>query len=163
MAHCGVLSEEEVSEINNGTVDEATLFFAMTHNFHHQYWQTVYEKEELETNFNSEYPTPEERVVRCFLAWMTRSVHAEPQVSSKVWFGMANAVRGVALASAADRSLPVLDVGSGNGHMCHLLARAGADARLSVLSAHPFVLCTSMLRLRTHSRHGLLRGCRARC
>ena len=120
MAHCGVLSEEEVSEINNGTVDEATLFFAMTHNFHHQYWQTVYEKEELETNFNSEYPTPEERVVRCFLTWVTRSVHAEPQVSSKVWFGMANAVRGVALASAADRSLPVLDVGSGNGHILRI-------------------------------------------
>ena len=90
---------------------EAALFYAMAHDLHEQYWQHTYEGESMEIAVSSDCETPEERVK-----------------GSKCWFGMTNALRAVAMVQMADRSLPVLDVGTGNGHLCHLLARAGFEA-----------------------------------
>lgn len=156
MAHCGAMSVKQEGEIANEMSDEAALFFAMTHDLHREYWRSCYEHEHLETNLCSEQPTPEQRVVHnpAIAACVRSRCYSRWQEASKVWFGMENAVRAVAMASAADRALPVLDVGSGNGHMCHLLARAGGPHLAPVGERLPTVSLTVFIR---HVRPGFQR------
>jgi len=106
----------ELSHLTSAQVemcDEASLFFAMTHNLHHQYWESCY-GQELQK-----------------LLTLARNVPTEQRVAvSRAWFGLDAVQRALAMLAEepVQRRLPVLDAGCGNGQLCHTLLADGFSA-----------------------------------